>query len=105
MFHYFWVFLNRMPKRIIPVINYLLDWSCPHKKAFLLDGPLIAIDFTSAYVLLFIPPELLNETQQLAVIFAGLGGGCFSFVRMFFYIKEKTYKDPGKGMGGSEGFF
>jgi hypothetical protein len=92
-----------MPKRIIPVINYLLDWSCPHKKAFLIDGPLIAIDFTSAYVLLFIPPELLNETQQLAAIFAGLGGGCFSFVRMFFYIKEKTSKKPGKNFGGSEG--
>jgi hypothetical protein len=92
-----------MPQRVIPVINYLFDWSCPHKKAFLLDGPLIVLDFTTAYVLLFIPPELLNETQQLAAIFAGLGGGCFSFVRMFFYIKEKTSKNLTKGMGSSEG--
>jgi hypothetical protein len=90
---------------IYSAINYLLDWSCQHKKAYLIDAPLIAIDFTTAYVLLFIPPEFLTEGQQLAAIFAGLGGGCFSFVRMFFYIKEKTYKDPGKGMGGSEGFF
>ena len=107
MFQYFYdlKFQSMFKNFLIPVIEYLLDWSCPHKKALLIDAPLITIDFTTAYVLLFIPPEVLTEGQQLAAIFAGIGGGAFSFVRMFFFLKEKLSPNPNKGMGGSEGFF
>lgn len=107
MFQYFYdlKFQSMFKNLFIPFIEYIFDWSCPHKKALLIDAPLIAIDFTTAYVLLFIPPEVLTEGQQLAAIFAGIGGGAFSFVRMFFFLKEKLSPNPNKGMGGSEGFF
>ena len=92
MFHYFWILLNRMPQRVIPVINYLLDWSCPHKKAYWIgvltnDIPLVGFDFTVLAVW-FWHPEIISYIGQTTGIVAGAAGIYLTWLKIIIARKE-----------------
>lgn len=88
------------------MIRYLLDWSCPHKRAFFLglfalDGPLLTLDFSmllwwrqiTEYLLLIFDPHV----GQLIQYGAGIGAIWLTFVRIRHFnklMKQMDQKPP-----------
>lgn len=88
------------------MIKYLLDWSCPIKRAFYfeifaLDGPLLTIDFSmllwwqqiAHYLMLIFDPHV----GQLIQYGAGIGACWLTWVRIQHFkklMKQMDQKPP-----------
>lgn len=88
------------------MIRYLLDWTCPHKRAFFLgllalDGPLLTLDFSmfmwwrqiTEYLLLIFDPHVGQFIQYTA----GIGAIWLTYVRIKHFnklMKQMDQKPP-----------
>jgi len=88
------------------MINYLLDWTCPHKRAFFfglfaLDAPILTLDISiviwwrqiAEYLLLIFDPHVGQFIQYTA----GIGAIWLTYVRIKHFnklMKQMDQKPP-----------